>query len=99
MKVALAAVVEPGNDFVDRLVATLSGDEHGELAGDLILLGDGEGAVLAANPFFGELESDHGILAPDIGGAIFALINCGTNITLKQVKIYRIMGDISVRPG
>jgi hypothetical protein len=64
LKVALAAVIEPGNDFVNRLVSTLSGDEHGELAGDLIIIGDGEGAVIAVNPFFGELERDHGILAP-----------------------------------
>jgi hypothetical protein len=83
LKVALAAVIEPGNDFVDRLVSTLSGDEHGELAGNFILLGDGEGAVLAANSFFGKLDRDHGILAPEIC-ARYTLINYGTLSTLKQ---------------
>ncbi len=62
LKVALAAVVESGDYFVDRLVSTLPGDEHGKLAGDLILLGDGEGAVVAANPLFGELERDHSVV-------------------------------------
>ncbi len=79
LKVALAAVIESGNDFVERLVAALTGNEHGELAGDLILLGDREGAVLAADPFLGELESDHGILAPDMG-VTFSLLNYGTYI-------------------
>ena len=65
LKVALAAVIESGNDFVNRLVATLSGDEHGELAGDFILFGDREGAVLAENAFFGELQRDHRVHAPE----------------------------------
>jgi hypothetical protein len=83
LKVALTAVIEPCNDVVDRLVSTLSGNEHGELAGNFILFRDGEGAVLAANPFFGKLDRDHGILAPEIC-AIFTLINYGTISTLKQ---------------
>lgn len=83
MKVALPAVIETGNDFVDRLVATLSGDEHGELAGNFIFFRDGEGAVLAANLIFGKLDRNHGILAPEIC-AIFTLINYGTLFVLKQ---------------
>lgn len=67
LKVTLAAVIEPGDDFVEWLDSTLSGDEHGELAGDLILLGDGEGAVLAVDPFFGKLERDHRMLASGYG--------------------------------
>ena len=85
LKVALTAVIEPGNDSVERLVSTLPGNEHGKLAGDLILLRNGEGAILTANPFFGKLESDHGILAPDID-AIITLINYGTNIDRSQVE-------------
>jgi len=85
LKVALAAVIEPGDDFVERLVSTLPGNEHGELAGDLILLRNGEGAVLAANLFFGEFESDHGILAPDID-AIVTLIKYGTTINPRQAE-------------
>jgi len=92
LKVALTAVIEPGDDFVERLVAALSGDEHGKLAGDLILIGYGEGAVLAANPFFGKLESDHGIHAPEMG-AIFTLTNCGTTINLKQASFYNDVSD------
>ena len=83
MKVALAAVIEPGNDFVNGLVSTLSGDEHGKLAGNFILLGDGEGAVLAANLFFGKFDRDHGILAQEIC-ARFTLINYGTISVLRQ---------------
>jgi len=83
LKVALATVIEPGNDFVDRFVPTLSGDEHGKLAGNFILLGDGECAVLAANLFFGKLDRDHGILAPEIC-ARFTLIIYGTLGVLKQ---------------
>ena len=62
LEVTLAAVAESGDDFLDRLVSTLPGDEHRKLAGNLILLGDGEGTVVAANPFFGELERDHGVV-------------------------------------
>lgn len=60
LKVARAAVVEAGNDFVDRLIPALSGDEHRELAGDLIIVGDREDAILALNPFLEEVERDHG---------------------------------------
>lgn len=88
LKVALAAVIEPGNDFVNGLVSTLSGDEHGELAGDLIIIGNGEGAVLAVNPFFGELERDHGILLQN-SRATFTLFNYGTTIKLEQADISR----------
>jgi hypothetical protein len=72
LKVALAAVIEPGDDFVERLVSALSCDEHGELAGDLILLGDREGAVLAVDLFFGKLERDHGMLASKQGCHIYS---------------------------
>jgi hypothetical protein len=65
LEVALAAVAESGDDFIDRLVSTLPGDEHGKLAGNLILPGDGEGTVVAANPFFGELERDHGVVCSE----------------------------------
>lgn len=61
LKVALTAVIESGSDFVDGLIPALSGDEHGQLAGDLIVIGDGKDAVVTANPFFGEIERDHGI--------------------------------------
>jgi hypothetical protein len=83
LKIALAAVLEASHHIVNRLVPALSGDEHGELAGNLILVGDGDGAVLAVNPFFGELKRDHRIHAPDKGAKI-TLINYGTLISLKQ---------------
>jgi len=64
LKVTRATVIEAGNDFVNRLVSALSGDEHGELARDLIIVEDGEGAVIALNLFLEELKRDHWILAP-----------------------------------
>jgi hypothetical protein len=65
LKVALAAVLESSHHIVNGLVSALSGDKHGELAGNLILVRDGESAVLAVNPFFGELDRDHRNQAPD----------------------------------
>ena len=67
LKITLAAVVESGNHLVDRLVSTLPGDKHGEFTGDLILLGNGEGAVVAANLFFREIKGDHGVLCSGRG--------------------------------
>ncbi len=58
--VALAAVTEFGGRFVGSIRATLSLHEHGQLAGDFVLVGNGKRAELTADEVSGKLDPGHG---------------------------------------
>ena len=60
LEVTLPAKAEFGGGLVNALRAAFALDEHGELAGDFIVGGNGQGAGGALDTFFEKLKGQHG---------------------------------------
>jgi hypothetical protein len=65
LEIALAAETEFGGGLVNACGAAFTVDEHGKLAGDLIVFGDRQGATVTLDAFSEQLDGNH-------GGASFA---------------------------
>jgi hypothetical protein len=59
LKVTLTAKTEMGGGTVNALAATFALDEHGELTGDFIVFGNGQGTGIALDAVLEELEGKH----------------------------------------
>jgi hypothetical protein len=59
LEVALPAETEFGSNAVNAFGAAFAVDEHGKLAGDFIVFGNGKGAELTLDAFFEKLERSH----------------------------------------
>ncbi len=59
LEVTLTAKTEFSSGTVNALRAAFALDEHGKLTRDLIVLGNGQGAEFALDPFVEELERNH----------------------------------------
>lgn len=60
LEVALAAESEFGGNTVNAFGAAFTVDQHGKLAGDFIVVGNGQGSEIALDAFSEKLERNHG---------------------------------------
>lgn len=61
LEVALAAETELGGGVLDARRAAFALDEHGKLARDFVIGGNGQGAEFALDTLFEELQRNHRI--------------------------------------